>query len=670
MNRPFLLISAALIKATLPAQSDIEVHFASGSTTVNPAGCAAIQVLCGAAVDGSSVTVIGHSDGLGTTARNDALSIQRANAVAEHIEALCPKLKVHAILGRGGSDPIASDRTEAGRMANRRVDVIVESASMLASSPLLDPITSNCHARVEPLMPAVDKPRELHRVDASKAMEVRMSDGTIVRIPEASLLHADGTVVEGTIDLTYRGFLDPWDVVASGIPMHLGSGSEAGHFETAGMYEVYASQYGEQVYLRSGVEIELETTGPDVSDEYAAYALNETSGEWERAGRFMAPPMTTLTGPSAAVRRYNELLRGLPSLPDSTRFKERQDSPDYCYMTPCTKARRPYLYNDGAYRSPYTRKDIPAVKLVLDRRYWKAHKRLAFSVNGGHRTHPEMHAFKGRTRWIYTGPMDARTFRRQVIRKHYYQDMELLGDRSDRGTLRLKDRGTWSELPVELIDPREEESTEWAEVAFARYQDRLLKKQQRFDQDIERDLRRTRSTRERLFRNAYAKASREMTTSEQAMDRDAFDMYAMTTAVTSMVTQQRDNSYLYSRRPRFAMPGFGIWNCDRMVPLPTIDVPVEVIAANGEPLRWVKAFGVPGKGRAVITYWSQGETTVQDMRLSNECERIIFLDGERNMIVADVSAGKRTKGSSLRLQGRPLDQPQDRNVLATLALMD
>src|SRR5204863_4411025 len=129
--------------------------------------------------------------------------------------------------------------------------------------------------------------------------------------------------------------------------------------------------------------------------------------------------------------------------------------------------------------------------------------------------------------------------------------------------------------------------------------------------------------------------------------------------------RQRAHAALFAHRQRFSMTGFGTWHCDRMIPLTVNDGPVQVLASNDEPIRWVKAFGVPAKGRAVITYWSQEGKTEQRMRLSTECERIIFVDAERNMVVADVPAAKRNRKGRLVLHGKPLDQPRDREVLAT-----
>ncbi|KJK07212.1 Outer membrane porin F precursor [compost metagenome] len=71
----------------------------------------------------ASVKVIGHTDSRGSDAYNQTLSEQRASSVAEYLisQGLSPS-KVTS-MGRGESEPIADNDTEAGRAQNRRVEL-------------------------------------------------------------------------------------------------------------------------------------------------------------------------------------------------------------------------------------------------------------------------------------------------------------------------------------------------------------------------------------------------------------------------------------------------------------------------------------------------------------------------------------------------------------------
>ncbi len=71
------------------------------------------------------VTIVGHTDSVGTAAYNRELSERRAAAAAQVLmdEGVAPD-RIQSE-GRGESEPIASNATEEGRERNRRVEVII-----------------------------------------------------------------------------------------------------------------------------------------------------------------------------------------------------------------------------------------------------------------------------------------------------------------------------------------------------------------------------------------------------------------------------------------------------------------------------------------------------------------------------------------------------------------
>ncbi|TQV65039.1 MAG: OmpA family protein [Halothiobacillaceae bacterium] len=75
------------------------------------------------------ITVVGHTDSIGTDAYNQKLSERRAKTVADYLVSKgVPATKIKAS-GKGESQPIADNKTKAGRAKNRRVDVTVNAAS-------------------------------------------------------------------------------------------------------------------------------------------------------------------------------------------------------------------------------------------------------------------------------------------------------------------------------------------------------------------------------------------------------------------------------------------------------------------------------------------------------------------------------------------------------------
>jgi outer membrane protein OmpA-like peptidoglycan-associated protein len=71
----------------------------------------------------TEVRIIGHTDNTGSDAVNDPLSVQRAQAAKEYLAVRGVNPNRILTAGRGEREPIADNRTEAGRASNRRVEI-------------------------------------------------------------------------------------------------------------------------------------------------------------------------------------------------------------------------------------------------------------------------------------------------------------------------------------------------------------------------------------------------------------------------------------------------------------------------------------------------------------------------------------------------------------------
>jgi len=74
----------------------------------------------------TTLTVVGHTDNVGTNDYNQKLSERRAHAVAEYLESRRVNGLRLALAGKGETQPVASNASESGRQANRRVEIYVE----------------------------------------------------------------------------------------------------------------------------------------------------------------------------------------------------------------------------------------------------------------------------------------------------------------------------------------------------------------------------------------------------------------------------------------------------------------------------------------------------------------------------------------------------------------
>lgn len=107
--------------------------FDTDSAQLNSAGMSVMNGMFAALSEYKGITgisVTGHTDSRGSEAYNQALSEQRAEAVAALISARYPDARME-VSGMGESAPIAPNYTAEGRQLNRRVDVEVTATRMV-----------------------------------------------------------------------------------------------------------------------------------------------------------------------------------------------------------------------------------------------------------------------------------------------------------------------------------------------------------------------------------------------------------------------------------------------------------------------------------------------------------------------------------------------------------
>ena len=116
-----------------PAPTSEKVTFAAEAlfdfdkSVVKPEGRARLDDLVGK-IKGITLEVViavGHTDAIGTDAYNQRLSVRRAEAVKAYLVSKgIPANRIYTE-GKGKRQPVADNRTAAGRAKNRRVEVEV-----------------------------------------------------------------------------------------------------------------------------------------------------------------------------------------------------------------------------------------------------------------------------------------------------------------------------------------------------------------------------------------------------------------------------------------------------------------------------------------------------------------------------------------------------------------
>ena len=73
----------------------------------------------------TNILIIGHTDNTGTQSHNIDLSVHRAASVKSYLKDNSINASRLIIDGKGETEPIADNNTEAGRAQNRRVEIVI-----------------------------------------------------------------------------------------------------------------------------------------------------------------------------------------------------------------------------------------------------------------------------------------------------------------------------------------------------------------------------------------------------------------------------------------------------------------------------------------------------------------------------------------------------------------
>lgn len=105
--------------------------------------------------------------------------------------------------------------------------------------------------------------------------------GSIVKIPASAFVDENGAEITGQVQINYREFHDPIDILFSGIPMDYDSANTHYELESAGMFEVTASQNGKPIYLKNEKKITVDLIShTNNANDYNIYYLDTTKKEW------------------------------------------------------------------------------------------------------------------------------------------------------------------------------------------------------------------------------------------------------------------------------------------------------------------------------------------------------------------------------------------------------
>ena len=113
--------------STTVSSKSYQIQFESGSAVILPGSYAQLDEIMSSAIvaEGLKVGVYGHTDNTGSLEANQALSESRADAVKSYlISKGLPTNRIES-KGFGQTQPIAENKTAAGKAQNRRVQIVL-----------------------------------------------------------------------------------------------------------------------------------------------------------------------------------------------------------------------------------------------------------------------------------------------------------------------------------------------------------------------------------------------------------------------------------------------------------------------------------------------------------------------------------------------------------------
>lgn len=206
--------------------------------------------------------LVGHTDNIGNATYNQELSQNRCQSVKDYLLKKGFKAKQIAYEGKGYEAPVASNVTDEGKAKNRRVELVSLKKGTLSEAPFQVPV-------------------EQVAFDAKEGLNYTYQrSGTTVRIPKDALVYADGTPVQGKVDFSYREFRDAADFIATDIPMMY---DHQHQFESAGMFEMTASQAGRAIFVKEEAYIDVDFNLTNDSLEGVSF-FEYQNNKWSNLG--------------------------------------------------------------------------------------------------------------------------------------------------------------------------------------------------------------------------------------------------------------------------------------------------------------------------------------------------------------------------------------------------
>lgn len=475
---------------------------------------------------------------------------------------------------------------------------------------------------------------------------VEYGSGTRIIIPPAAFVDAKGNTVKGSVDITYREFRDPADIIVSGIPMKYDSGGVVGDFKSAGMFEMYASQNNQEVFVAPGKNVELQFAVTDTAPEYNFYRLDESKGwvyesspgevESVAAGTATVMPDTAASF-SEAVAFYNGKIRKIRRgnrMADTLSFDSKYADTNYIgedlvkVSARYTRAQKAKRFSRFYLRKYAGGKDYTCVKIERTRDKYKGN--------------PELTAYRGYY-WKLDRKMRGPELRKKYGSKSGICDLRII---NDGGEFFIELKYYWGfdrikATPVRLNSDRKPvEVNDMMKSRMHRNYTRNLNSQRRSSaRRVSREL--------RTFKHAMQKASadslevynrtiKHMDADEAAMSRREWENYVTRENVRVFSANAPDVNATSAVYQALRVRGMGIYNCDQVRRLThPVTKMLKTISTTAGAIVPVMVYVVSKTANMVLSYYQNGRGGIEFSYGRKDVNNMVAIDQEGNVYVVD-----------------------------------
>jgi hypothetical protein len=433
-------------------------------------------------------------------------------------------------------------------------------------------------------VPALSVPKSNYSMNAVTGGQITYSSGSQISVPPEAFVDKNNNPVKGMVTLSYREFSDPMAIAFSGIPMNYSKGDTLFPMESAGMFQINASQGDDPVYLKKGKAIDVSMITSDTADNYNIYRIDSATKEWVDEGKrgtikvvkpkdyrndslnYYGSKAVEL---SPAWRRYNQIIHE----DDTVLFNARFYDSSYCYLYKTTFLQnKKYMRHLRVYKY---KKESSLNRTMPKNEIWFNIKNITLK-----NSNPEMRAFNGMT-WVYEGTESPKEFSNNYLRRKIYSDVRIQKN-GDSYTILLKEKNgiiTLNAHPINKFKASPEKSFKVNDRRYRNYTKALARREAQFNRGLLLKQRSVYNSNMKVWQSLQS----VMSDSEKVMTYDQWIRYYYSMLSTDTVTRFQKSSGFVSNAlnqnyRKIPVTQFGYYNCDRPV-MKIIALPVNAVDA-------------------------------------------------------------------------------------------